>query len=91
MNSGVVEEKKDMFENPSPWMMYHLKPLFIRTMFDGVTVNRMFVDGEVAVNLMPYTLFKKKGKCDADLWQHNMVSSNYEGKTSNILGLSKSN
>lgn len=36
---------------------------------------------------MPHTLFKKMGKCDANLRQHNMVLSNYEGKTSNILGV----
>lgn len=28
MNSGVIEEKKAMFERPRPGMMYHLKPLF---------------------------------------------------------------
>ena len=43
--------------------------------------------GGGAVNLMPYTLFKKMGKCGTDLQPHNMVLSNYEGKTNNILGL----
>lgn len=87
MNNGVVEEQKAMFEKPSPGMMYHLKPLFIRTKVDGVAVNKVFVDGGATVNLMPHTLFKKMRKCDADLRQHNMVLSNYEGKTSNILGV----
>lgn len=32
-------------------------------------------------------MFKKMRKCDDDLRQHNMVLSNYEGKTSNILGV----
>lgn len=59
MNSGVVEEKKDMFEKPSPGMMYHLKPLFIRAKVDGVAVNKVFVDEGAASNLMPHTLFKK--------------------------------
>lgn len=36
---------------------------------------------------MSHTLFNKMGKCDADLRQDNMVLSNYEGKTSNILGV----
>ncbi|XP_050876224.1 uncharacterized protein LOC127079917 [Lathyrus oleraceus] len=86
MNNGVVEEQKSMFERPSPGMMYYLKPLFIRAKVDGITVNKVFVDGGATVNLMPYTIFKKMGKCDDDLRQHNMVLSNYEGKTSNILG-----
>ena len=76
-----------MFERPSARMMYHLKPLFIRAKVDGVSVNKVFVDGGETINSMPYTLFKKMGKCDADLRQHNMVLSNYEGKTSNILGV----
>lgn len=70
-------------------MMYHLKPLFIRAKIDGMTVNKVFVDGGATVNLMTYTLFKKMGKCDDDLRQHNMVLSNYDGKTSNIMGVVK--
>lgn len=76
-----------MFERPSPEMMFHLKPLFIRAKVDGVAVNKVFVDGGVAVNLMPYTLFRKMGKVDEDLRQHNMVLSNHEGKTNNIIGV----
>ncbi|XP_050897147.1 uncharacterized protein LOC127103965 [Lathyrus oleraceus] len=76
-----------MFERPSPGMIYHLKPLFIRAKVDGMAVNKVFVDEGAAVNLMPYTLFKKMGKVDEDLQQHNMVLSNYEGKTSNIMGV----
>lgn len=67
MNSGVVEEQKSMFERPSPGMMYYLKPLFIREKVDRITVNKVFVYGGATVNLMPYTLFKKLGKCDDDL------------------------
>ena len=87
MNSGVVEEQKAMFERPSPGMMYHLKPLFIKAKVEGIAINKVFVDGGAAVNLMPLTLFKKIGKNDDDLRQHNIVLSNYEGKTSNILGV----
>ncbi|XP_050918666.1 uncharacterized protein LOC127136113 [Lathyrus oleraceus] len=87
MNIGIVEEQKATFERPSPGMMYHLKPLFIRAKVDGITVNKVFVDGGATINLMPHTLFKKMGKGDEDLRQHNMVLSNYEGKTNNIIGV----
>ena len=76
-----------MFEIPSPWVMYHLKPLFIREKVDGMSVSKVFVDGATIVNLMPHTLFKKMGKCGSGLRHHNMVLSNYEGKTSSILGV----
>lgn len=41
MNSGVVEEKKAMFERPNPGMMYHLKPLFIRAKINGGLIAYM--------------------------------------------------
>lgn len=67
--------------------MYHLKPLFIIAKVDGMEVNKVFINGGATINLMPYTLFKKMGKIDEDLRQYNMVLSNYEGKTSNIMGV----
>lgn len=73
MNSDIVEEQRATFERPSPRMMYHLKPLFIQAKVDGINVNKVFIDGGVAVNLMPHTLFKKMGRGDEDLRQHNMV------------------
>lgn len=86
-NSGVVEEQQTMFEKPTPGMMYHLKPMFIKAKVDGVAVNKFFVDGGAVVNLMPLTLLKKMGKGEEDLRPHNMVLSNYEGKTNSILGV----
>lgn len=86
MNNSVMEEQKAMFERLRLGMMYHLKSLFIREKVDGMAVNKVSVDGGAVVNLMPYTLFKKMGKVDEDLRQHNMVVSNYEGKTNNIMG-----
>lgn len=67
-------------------MMYHLKPLFIREKVDNMVVKKVFIDRGAVVNLMPHSFFKKTGK-DADLQPHNMVLSNYEGKTSHILGV----
>lgn len=72
MNIGMVEEQKEMLERPNLWMKYHLKPLFIRAKVDGMAVNKVFVDGGVAVNLMPYTMFKKMVKVDED---HNTTWS----------------
>lgn len=87
MNSGVVEEEQTMFEKPTLGMMYHLKPLFIKAKVDGLAVNKVFVDGGAVVNLMPLTLLKKMGKGEEDLQPHNMVLSNYKGKTNSILGV----
>ena len=39
------------------------------------------------VNLMPHDMFKKIGKYGLDLRPYNIFLSNYEGKTSSILGV----
>ena len=68
-------------------MLYHLKPLFIRAKVDGMPVNKLFIYGGANVNLMSHARFKKMGKCGSELQPYNMVLSNYEGKTSSILGI----
>ena len=86
MNNRVVEEQQAMFEKPTSDMMYHIKPLVIRAKVDDFSMNKVVVDGGAAVNLMPRSFMKRIGKFDTDLKPHNMVLSNYEGKTSHILG-----
>lgn len=68
-------------------MMYQLKPLFIRAKVDNKWVNKVFVDGGVMVNRMPYSLLKKIWKYDTYLRPHNVVLLHYEGKTSHIMGI----
>lgn len=78
-----------MLKRPGPRMMYYLKPLFINENVDNLVVNKVFVDGGTTVNLMSHSLFKKMGKINADLRPHDMVLSNYEGKTSHFLGVTQ--
>lgn len=61
-------------------MKDHLKPLFIQVKVDDIRVNKLLVDGGVAVNLMPQSLLKKNGKYGTYLRHHKLVMSNYEGK-----------
>ena len=67
-------------------MKSHLKPLFIQAKVDDVRVNKVLVDGGAVVKFMPRSLLKRIGKYDADLKPHNIVLSNYEGKTRFSLG-----
>jgi hypothetical protein len=53
----------------------HLKPLFVRGHIDGIPIAKMLVDGGVAVNLMPYSLYRKLGKQDDELVKTNMTLS----------------
>jgi hypothetical protein len=38
-----------------------MKPLYVRGHIDGMPISRMLVDGGAAINLMPYSVFKKLG------------------------------
>ncbi|MCI79977.1 hypothetical protein A2U01_0101248, partial [Trifolium medium] len=62
-------------------MKNHLKPLFIRAKVKNVGVNKVLIDGGAAVNLVPHSLLNKIGKYDTDHHSHNIVLSNYEGKS----------
>jgi hypothetical protein len=53
----------------------HLKPLFVRGNIDGIPIAKMLVDGGAAVNLMPYSLYRKLGKQDDELVKTNMTLS----------------
>jgi hypothetical protein len=53
----------------------HLKPLFVRGHIDGIPIAKMLVDGGAAVNLMPYSLYRKLGKQNDELVKNNMTLS----------------
>jgi hypothetical protein len=59
MNNGTMEDQMAMFERPDGGMKSHLKPLFIQAKVNDVGINKVLIDGGVAVNLMPEFLLKK--------------------------------
>ncbi|XP_057418402.1 uncharacterized protein LOC130712593 [Lotus japonicus] len=67
-------------------MKSHLKPLFVWARVEDKGVNKVLVDGGAAINLMPQFMLKKLGKTEVDLIPHDMVLSDYEGKTSTSMG-----
>ena len=76
-----------VFDVPTDKMKSHLKPLFIKVEADGKVVHRVLVDGGAAINLMPESMMKKFNKVEADLLPHNMVITDFNGKTSKSKGL----
>jgi hypothetical protein len=86
MINGCIEEQQASFEKPDLCMKNHLKPFFIRAKVEGVGVNKVLIDGGDTVNLMPQSMLPKIGKYDSDLSAHNIVLSNYEGKTGYSMG-----
>jgi hypothetical protein len=66
--------KESAFTKPKE-SVNHLKPLFVRGHIDGISIAKMLVDGGAAVNLMPYSLYRKLGKQHDKLVKTNMTLS----------------
>src|ERR1044072_2113111 len=86
-NEGEVIETDAVFKRPTETMKSHLKPLYIWAKVEDMGINKVLIDGGAAINLMPYTLLKKIGKSISELKPHNMVLSDFEGKTTKSLGM----
>nr|KYP38587.1 hypothetical protein KK1_040155 [Cajanus cajan] len=76
-----------VFDSPTPEMKDHLKPLLLTLMIEGIEVNKVLVDGGAAINILPQTLLKRFGKTLADLKPHNILISDYAGKSSQPEGM----
>jgi hypothetical protein len=51
----------------------HMKPLYVRGHIDERPIFRILVDGRAAVNLMPYSIFKKLRREDDELVKTNLT------------------
>jgi hypothetical protein len=61
-----------VFEKPEE-SSQHMKPLYVWGHVDGRPISQMLVDGGAAVNLMPYSIFKKLGQEDDELMKTNIT------------------
>jgi hypothetical protein len=53
--------------------------LYIRGHIDGKLISRMLIDDGTAVNLMPYSAFKKLGREDDELVKNNLTLNGVGG------------
>jgi hypothetical protein len=74
-----------IFEKPDDTIR-HLKPLYVQGHVNGKLITRMLVDSGAAVNLMPYSLYKKFGK-DEDLMRTNLTLNGVGGNTMEPKGV----
>ena len=70
--------KDAMFRKPGD-SEDHLKPLFVRGHLNGAPIAGLLVDGGAVVNVMPYNVFKKLGRSDAELIKTNMTINGVGG------------
>jgi hypothetical protein len=64
-----------------------LNPLYIRGHINGKPISRMLVDGGAAVNLMPYSIFKKLGREDDELVKTNLTLNDMGGSPMEARGV----
>jgi hypothetical protein len=55
----LVLAKQATFDKPTK--NRHMRPLYLKGYVNGKPLTKMFVDGGAAVNVMPYTTFRKLG------------------------------
>jgi hypothetical protein len=91
---GVEKEVAQMCLNPKEVMFekleessQHLKSLYIQGHIDGKPISRMLVDGGVAVNLIPYSVFKKLGRKDNELMKTNLTLNDVGGNPMEARGV----
>jgi hypothetical protein len=64
----------------------HMRPLYLRRYVNGKLLTKMFVDGGAAVNVMPYTTFRKLGMGPGDLTPTSIVLNDFAGNPSDTKG-----
>jgi hypothetical protein len=75
-----------IFEKPSDDERQHLKALFVKCRVDGQPISKILIDGGAAINIMPYTVYRKLSKGDQDLTKTNMMLNDFEGNVSLVKG-----
>jgi hypothetical protein len=76
--------KQATFDKPAK--NWHMRPLYLRGYVNGKPLTKMFVDGRVVVNVMPYTTFRKLGMGPGDLMPTSVVLNDFDGNSSDTKG-----
>jgi hypothetical protein len=80
------DPKEAMFEKPEE-LSQHMKPLYIQGHIDERPISQMLIDGGVAVNLMPYFIFKKVGREVVKLVKTNLTLKSVGGNSREARGV----
>jgi hypothetical protein len=69
-----------------PTKNQHMRPPYLRGYVNGKPLTNMFVDGGAAVNVMPYTTFRKLGMGPRDLTPTSIVLNDFARNPSDTNG-----
>jgi hypothetical protein len=76
-----------IFEKPQEKNYKHLKALYLKGYINGHPVNKLLVDTDAAVNIMPYSVLCRLGHSAEDLIKTNVALSNFNGQASEAQGI----
>jgi hypothetical protein len=80
----LVLAKQATFDKPAK--NRHMRPPYLRGYVNGKPLTKMFVDGGAAVNVMPYTTFRKLGMGPGDLTPTSIILNDSAGNPSDTKG-----
>jgi hypothetical protein len=80
----LVLAKQATFDKPAK--NRHMRPLYLKGYVNGKPLTKMFVDGGAAVNVMPYTTFRKLGMGPGDLTPTSIILNDFAGNPSDTKG-----
>jgi hypothetical protein len=76
-----------IFEKPREKNCKHLKALYLKGYINGHPVNKMLVDTDAAVNIIPYSVLRRLGQSAEDLIKTNVTLSDFNGQASKAQGI----
>jgi hypothetical protein len=80
----LVLAKQATFDKPAK--NPQMRPLYLKGYVDGKPLTKMIVDGGAAVNVMPYTTFRKLGMGLEDLTPTSIILNDFAGNPSDTKG-----
>jgi hypothetical protein len=80
----LILAKQATFDKPAK--NQHMRSLYLKGYVNGKPLTKMFVDGGVAVNVMPYTTFRKLGMGLGDLTPTSIILNDFAGNPSDTKG-----
>jgi hypothetical protein len=80
----LVLAKQATFDKPIK--NRHMRSLYLKGRVNGKPLTKMFVDGGAAVNVMPYTTFRKLGMGPGDLAPTSIILNDFAGNPLDTKG-----
>jgi hypothetical protein len=81
-----LSPKEAMFKKPEE-SSQHMKSLYVWGHIDEKPISRMLVDAGAAINMIPYSVFKKLGWEDDELMKTNMTLKGMGGNSMEARGI----